>query len=424
MADIQRQICVLPHIRVHADVELGNFVLISSSDLSRIPKKYHVHARTFANLYRTVANEITDVGLLVRKSGKSLLAEFSAEELSEMQDVIDALAFSACYRESTLSLARDNFVYTVWAFHGNRPPTDHISLAGRRVLFDIQQNRPHLLQIPTHVYYASLSEAGYDSDLLTAMLRCALSKDNQDRRIMRAVQWFNLAHSDSVDLTDHSRFAMTATAFEALLNTPHEGIRHYFANTVQMLLGESSELAKWAKKFYDDRSALVHGGKFPDLMYGNNRHNSMLTLADVVFTQCVYRHLGLLNYWPTDESEKRVRKNVVRFLISNKDRFDAVRGFRLTAGAERASLIRDYLYSIQSGDASVDLDDCNRTLEAVLKLGIDGLGYLGRKAKFRTDHHRVIIAAYRSRFRDMIVALPVKQPLNVFHHLRDRKSVV
>src|SRR5690606_14275854 len=106
-------------------------------------------------------------------------------------------------------------------------------------------------------------------------------------------------------------------------------------------------------------------------------------------------------------------------LISNKDRFDAIRSFTLASAEEKSRLVRNHMYTIQVSDASASLEDCNRTLEAILNLALAGLTRLRRMAEFRTDAHREIIVAYRAKFCDIRQALPAEEPLNVFQRLRE-----
>lgn len=421
MGDPQRELIVLPHISVQSELELGKYLLISSNELTRIPKKYHPHVQLSATLYCAVGYEIKDIGLLVRNSGRSRLTVLSAEERQEVQNVIDVLAFSSSYQErAALSLTRDNFGFTIWSFRGDKPPSDHINLSTRRYNFHVVENKQHLIQIPLHVHYTRFDSNGYDSEVLTALLPCAYSKRNEDRRIMRAIHWFNHVHTNSGEVTDYSRFAMTGIAYETMLDMPYENVRKYFVSAIQELLGESDELKRWARKFYDNRSKLVHGGGMPDLIYGKHKHNSMLYLADIVFIQCVFRHLGLLGYWKSDVVESVRQKNVVKYLISNKERFTAILKFRLRDDEEKTSLVHKYLYTIQRSDASVDLNECNKVFAHILNMGIEGMKNIRRHRGFKTERRLKYVVAYKDIFENILEELSKNgdKYINVYQHIK------
>lgn len=417
MADAQRQLIALPHISVRDSLDLRDFELVSSADLMQFPKKYHPHVTSFGNMYRTLNHEVHDIGVLVRKGGSSRLGPLSEEERKQVDSVIDALTFASCYRDRFLSMAKDNFSYTIWNFPGNKKPTDMVNLANRRFSMQGVKNEPHLLQIPQYVHRQDFTNGSFNSELLTALLRCAYSERKEDLRFMRAIHWFNLAHADTDDLTEYTRFTMTSAAFEALLNTPRRGITDYFKNTVQMLLGQSDELQTWASEFYNARSRVVHGDDLPELMFGKHKHNSLLALADVIFMQCVYRQLDLKSYWPIGYAQSALRTDVVKYLIPNKERFAAIGKFHLNQGRDVTDHVENYLYQIQKYDQSIDLKDCNDAFKKVVQLALDGTSRLARMRDMRTKVHREFISAYKTAYSELRSQLAAGNQTNVYQSL-------
>lgn len=414
-----RNLIVLPNVRVAERIDLGQFFLCSSSDVTQVPKCYHEHVASFANMYRTHSHDISEVGLLLRARRTSRLHELSADERRQVDAVIDALAFAAIVRERLFSLAYDNFSYTVWSFRGDIPPSDHVSLSNRRYRFNVVDNKPHLIQLPLHVHYADLGQNQIDEHVLSALIRCAYSDHPDDQRLMRAIHWYLRAHTDSGDVTDYTRFAMTAIAFEALLNTPDRGVTAYFVRTVQLLLGGSQRVAAWAKAFYETRSKVIHGSDMPELMYGEHRHNSILALADIIFIQCVYRTFSLRNLWSDHIADQVRRKSVDRYLVSNKERFEYVIRYNLrNQNSEVARTVSNHLHTIQKSDASVDLPLTRSMIEAVVDLGIQGLSALSRNSEIRGTTRMNIVRFYRQGLRDIRDAAGDGKQLQVFQSLR------
>lgn len=419
MSSAQRQIIVLPNIRVEGRMELGHFNLASSSDAEIVPKIYRKHLAMFSKLYRTVNGDVDDVGILVRAQGRNRLGPLSDNERRQVENIVDVLVFSSCYGYRSLGLARDNFSYTIWNFDGSKPPTEFLSLGSRRGL-NIVEYRPHLLQVPYHIHRSTCRDESFDQKLLQSLLFSIQRDTNDTKRILRAIHWFNLAHADTEEVTEYTRFAMIATAFESLLDTPRQGVTAYFVNTLQLLLGQSDKLAEWGADFYNKRSSIIHGRELPGLMFGKHQHNSLLALADIVFLQCTYRQIGLLGFWLDPIDERVRRKNVVHYLISNKERFEAIVSFELSRrSVNRAEVVRDYLHTIQSQDASVDAADCDQVFSKILDLALSGLTSLSRMIEMRTPSRRSLIAGYRSAFRNMERAVENNTDVNVFQVRQD-----
>lgn len=399
----QRQITILPHIGVDREIDLQDYVLFSSKNLlDWIPKSYRRNVSALTSLFKTIDFDIDNVGLIVRKRAKNRLGTLADDELDQLSRVVDALAFSAHGRRRYRAVMRDNFEFAIWNFEGKKAPPKMINLRNRRYGMHVVERKDHMLQVPLHVHFQTISQNTIDNELLKALLLCALSDREEDIRIMRAINWVNQSRTDTGSVTDYNRFLLIATAFEALLNTPESGIRRYFMKTTQFLLGSSSELNEWSDQFYRLRSKIVHGEGLPELGYGADKHSSILTLADIVFCQCLIRKLGLMNYWSDHVAEHVRREDVRKYLISNKKRFAAFQKFNLNSKLEWSLTVFNHLHTIQRGDPSASAADCKKTLIALLDLSLQGVRRLNHMRRLRGKSYQGQLQKYRTAFTTVL----------------------
>jgi len=230
---------------------------------------------------------------------------------------------------------------------------------------------------------------------------------------MRAINWVNQSRTDTESVSDYARYLLVATAFEALLDTPDTNIRQYFIKTIQFLLGSSDELKKWADKFYQLRSKITHGVALPELRYGTYKHSGILTLADIIFSQCLIRKLGLLNYWEDNVAEQVRREDVRKYLISNKERFSEVCKFKLTADEELSWTIFNHLHTIQRDDTSATEDECRRTLIALLELSLQGVKRLSHTSRLKAAPYKDQLSKYRKAFTGVLGNTRAKKQTNL-----------
>lgn len=410
----QRQITILPNIGVENSIELGDFVLVSSRRCDDwIPKTYRRNVEALASLFTSIDHDIDNVGLIVRKRSSHRLEPFSESEYEKLSKVVDALAFAAHSRRRFRATMRDNYEFSVWTFPTKRAPRQEINIRNRRYGMRVVERKDHMIQIPLHIFHQVVGPNSIDQQLLTALLQCSSSDRDEDNRIMRAINWVNQSRTDTESVSDHARYLLVATAFEALLDTPDTNIRQYFIKTIQFLLGSSDELKKWADKFYQLRSKIIHGVALPELRYGTYKHSSILTLADIIFRQCLIRKLGLLNYWEDNVAEQVRREDVRRYLISNKERFSEVCKFKLTADEELSWTIFNHLHTIQRDDTSTTEDDCRRTLIALLELSLQGVKRLSHTSRLTAAPYKDQLSKYRRAFTSVLRNTKAKQRANL-----------
>ena len=104
-----------------------------------------------------------------------------------------------------------------------------------------------------------------------------------------------------------------SSAFEALLNLSAESIRQSFELGVSTLCGQKTKLlSRWCKKFYDYRSAIIHGRTdWSDeekevFMVGNNQSIPYSRTARELFSYCLNRKLFLSGYLSEDYHGKLI----------------------------------------------------------------------------------------------------------------------
>ncbi len=85
-------------------------------------------------------------------------------------------------------------------------------------------------------------------------------------RIFTALEWHNKSTADAI--SEEEALVHLAIAFESLLNLPRgEELSSRFKDTVMILLGPIPRLDSWLEQFYKARSAVVHEGKWPHVMF-------------------------------------------------------------------------------------------------------------------------------------------------------------
>jgi hypothetical protein len=395
--DGPRQIIVLPHLDVEGDgFELGaSFRLVSSRCAnSFVPKRYQRQAESLTRLYRTLDHDIQHVALLLRKRTTNRLDALSALEREQVPKLIDGLAFSI-KRSGPYSLARDNFDYTIWSFPRTEQSGDTINIANRRFGFHVIQRRDHMLQVPAYVHFSSLKDSHIDADLFSALARAASGATKDDNRISRAVSWLNQARTNSDSVSDHTRLILMSAAFETLLDVPSQSVTAYFKNAIQLLLGASPELEEWADEFYRRRSKLVHGEALPDLSYGVDRHSSIIYLAEIIFRQCVLKKLILMRYIESSAAMFRL-DDVRKFLVSNRQRFREIQKSNLS---NIGPALVDKICTVQETDLAVRDDECERTMLALVAMGVAGIARLRRMTRFRAQNYQQQLKQYVDAFR-------------------------
>jgi hypothetical protein len=129
-------------------------------------------------------------------------------------------------------------------------------------------------------------------------------------RLLRSLQWFRVAHRQAQALDAEIQIVEICTALEVLLNLPRQGKKDTFARVVDQWIialeseavvpaqstgkkngSATTEAGRWAEKFYELRSSIVHEGVQSDteLYYpavdanGQPSQVSQLSVASLVY---------------------------------------------------------------------------------------------------------------------------------------------
>lgn len=152
-----------------------------------------------------------------------------------------------------------------------------------------------------------------------------------------------------------------AIAFEALSNSPPEGIQAAIASNITSLLGESPEMVHWVKDFYEQRSKIVHGKEEPTVLYkgksASQSHLNHLAFARKVFVLCL-KAIFL-------SRENVYTKGLRQELISNEIRIKEV----LKTLNSKKTIIELYQSKIFDTLDSFSHKDLTGNISDVLKIG-------------------------------------------------------
>ncbi|MCJ7805832.1 HEPN domain-containing protein [Patescibacteria group bacterium] len=138
----------------------------------------------------------------------------------------------------------------------------------------------------------------------------------EEKRIIRALDWFNKSHRSDPEVDDFERLINMATAFESLFDSPEEKILAALRTGIVALLGETKEMVDWINDFYDQRSKTVHGKEKPTTLYKGKKasvpHLAHVRFARKVFTRCVKAILTAREEVYTEDLHKELVSNEIR----------------------------------------------------------------------------------------------------------------
>jgi len=145
-------------------------------------------------------------------------------------------------------------------------------------------------------------------------------KNDEYRKILRAMEWFNRSYSHYGRGVDLSEAVLNVhTAIEALLRPEEEerGVKAQIKTALLNILGHSKELGRWFDKFWKLRNSIVHGDIKPEpLLYihpeGKKGHRHHLYIARKIFVKCLNTILKIRSDFPLLGLEEELISNEVR----------------------------------------------------------------------------------------------------------------
>lgn len=180
----------------------------------------------------------------------------------------------------------------------------------------------------------------------------ATEKDEK-RRLLRAIDWFNQSGYRYSAHTIETLVVNSATALEALLDLPRDGIAQAFRNVIILLLGENEELSRWCKKFYNVRSKIVHGSATESILYGAKGfkpHLSHLDFSRSIFDLCLKAILTSRNLLPSDPLNNSIHQMFLERLVPNEHRL------REIASVDVSIILSDRKFANRFGNTLAGLD--------------------------------------------------------------------
>jgi len=199
------------------------------------------------------------------------------------------------------------------------------------------------------------------------------NRQRECRQIFLALQWFNLAEFVEEFDQPHTQLLQQSVAFEALLDTPKEGILEYFRKTVGLLIG-IPDLDKWAKEFYKVRSQIVHGSIFEPkaYMYGEHRHVPHYDVAKAVFVQCLRKRLQLWSLYDMGPINTFGRAHDIQEMLqSNRARLTRIQALMqedLTNDDRKRQELSRALVGLREEDRSLRSQDLERLRQCVTEI--------------------------------------------------------
>lgn len=314
------QACFMPWASVEKEIKLGpvTFWPFSTQAMERVGDK-----ATREHLGKCFRRYIDHQGrpvstVTVCSHGTSDFRQLTPVEVAETRAAVDALIFSIICPATKVAVCANNesmgppgaerYQLFVQNF---RPGDDHVAvragsaLSGGWKISDISFQQPWGLG---GVFGLPNSELlGGFSNLFDT----AFPVDARER-LLRSLEWFRFAHTESDEVSGFSRIVMMATAFEIVLDVPivqdksgwiadEVASRCAAVESIQETRNNNKapqtrpKIGWWAWDFYKLRNAIVHGDivKPERLRYHAPGRDwlTQLIVADLVFWECVTRQL-------------------------------------------------------------------------------------------------------------------------------------
>ena len=309
---------------IGGELRLGKVVFRPLSDdaLQGIDQQIADYLRLYFSRYRDLYNAPVNTITLCHydPEHRGLLEPMSDAQQAEFAGIIDALTFCCIWGELREALNRG------WRL---LPPPNSETLECRAHRFspDVLADPPMVtlfthglwhteqvdkifFQIPLTAHHRGKIQPNMElMDLLNHLF--AESFDPKLReRILRSLRWFRVAHRQAQALDAEIQIVEICTALEVLLNLPRQGKKDTFARVVDQWIialeseavvpaqstgkkngSATTEAGRWAEKFYELRSSIVHEGIQSDteLYYpavdanGQPSQVSQLSVASLVY---------------------------------------------------------------------------------------------------------------------------------------------
>jgi hypothetical protein len=337
MADAAKQkfmVKILPWAAMGLPVKIGPVTFWDyRANATKLVKRKDLRAklRKLFRCYVTNTDQRQTRSLAMASHGDTDLRVLGMPEQEDIRDACDAYVFSVLYPNMLNAIKN-------WRGDGGPPSSDRYAM--KTHTFTLESNHCSL-QAGTRMDIRMLKELKFvepfclggfssrPSDIMIEGFNALFQKGfnpNVRRRVLRALEWFRMAHSEVDELHPLVKVVMMATAFEILCSvggkqmkaaTIREFVEKRMAGpdseTEERELTESTpgkpdrrykvrrcKAAWWAADFYSLRNKVTHGDQVDPRKLGFDVPNSkkkwsQLDLADMVF--------GELIVWELEENK-------------------------------------------------------------------------------------------------------------------------
>jgi len=182
-------------------------------------------------------------------------------------------------------------------------------------------HNPYILQTELHPLFLTVNQIKENNYFKTFYFyKNFMLKNDEDKKILRAMEWFNRSYSHYGRGVDLSEAVLNLhTAFEALLRPEDEerGVKTQIKTALLNILGHSKELGLWFDEFWKLRNSIVHGDITPKPFFyipskGKKGHRHHLYIARKIFVKCLNTILKIRSDFPLLGLEEELISNEVR----------------------------------------------------------------------------------------------------------------
>lgn len=302
-----RQVLYLHHLPLKAPMVLGDFILWpyykSRDTFVKKPETRKYLDQLFSQMCDFQNRPLKHIAVLSSSTSPSF-SPASKETFSKMNDVINALFFSAAMENDVLgAVSSDSFHLITQNFTPGEDGwgiTDgsyiQITIGGLKLKNAGVRLSPRM----THI-----SDFRYDSELLDGCIKCLMARDNSLRKqIFSSLQWVAYSYDNAPRISYHSRIIQLMVGFEILGAYPGAFTSRTFAEWLERTwnvptdrktfvaekkgLGPYGPLGWWGIEFYKLRNDIIHNKKDSDaLPVFDSQNREYFKTGIYVFSECM-----------------------------------------------------------------------------------------------------------------------------------------
>lgn len=333
-----RQILYLHHLPLSKPMVLGDFILwpyYKSRDKFIKEPKIRKHLDRLFHQMCDFQNHPLEHIAILSTSTSPLFSPASRESFSKMNDVINALFFSAVMENSTLgAVSSDNFQLITQNF---TPGEDRWGITdGSYIQITIGGLKLKSAGVRLSPRITNLNDFRYDSELLDGCIKCLVTGNNSlHKRVFSSLQWVAYSYNNAPRIPYHSRILQLMVAFEILGAYPGAFTAKKFAGWLEQIwdvpadrktfvaektgLGPYGPLGWWGIEFYQLRNDIVHNNTDSDaLPVFDSQNREYFKTGIYVFSECMKEILSQNGFFKKPSYSSMLRA----WRLSKRDKQD------------------------------------------------------------------------------------------------------